>query len=192
MIRSAIYSIKPVFHQHRKISTNSVPQYVKNINEKDIAEANARGRGNWALTDTPNKGWGIYAQRDFEPNTKIFEGRGLIRSQDRNTHSVQIDWDAHVLMDLPAVYINHSCDANAGIKDNKLGAFDFFAVKPIKKGDEITWDYGASEFDSISFSDCLCGNPKCRKGKIGFRFAQNDIKSLYGDYIAGYLKSYKP
>ena len=42
-------------------------------------------------------------------------------------------------MDLPARFINHSCEANVGIVDNDVGAFDFLSIKPIFTGEELTW-----------------------------------------------------
>lgn len=42
-------------------------------------------------------------------------------------------------MDLPARFINHSCEANVGICDNDLGAFDFISLVPIACGEELTW-----------------------------------------------------
>ena len=42
-------------------------------------------------------------------------------------------------MDLPARFINHSCEANVGITDNNLGAFDFYAIMSIRQGEELTW-----------------------------------------------------
>jgi hypothetical protein len=44
-------------------------------------------------------------------------------------------------MDLPARFINHSCEANVGIRDNDLGAgaFDFLALKPVLRDEELTW-----------------------------------------------------
>ena len=53
-------------------------------------------------------------------------------------------------MDLPAVMINHSCDANVGIKDNELGAYDFIAIKHIKDNEELTWDYGCAEYSVLT------------------------------------------
>ena len=99
--------------------------------------------------------------------------------------------DKHCVMKLPGILINHSCDANTGIKDNDEGVFDFYAVVPIKAGEQLTWDYGGAEFETLTtndiFANCLCGSQRCRKDKIAFKVAHEQITSLYGDYIAGYL-----
>ncbi|TID21640.1 histone-lysine N-methyltransferase [Venturia nashicola] len=80
----------------------------------------------------------------------------------------------------PSRFINHSCDPNCAVyavcKDkNNLYQYDlaFFALRPIKPGEELTFDYLASsgELDeeppSNSQKDppipCLCNSKNCRK-----------------------------
>ena len=59
----------------------------------------------------------------------------------RTIHTIQRDFDEHVLMDLPGRLLNHSCHANIGLVDNDMGAFDFYALRDIAAGDEFTIDY---------------------------------------------------
>jgi len=108
----------------------------------------------------------------------------------KDSHTVQIDWDRHVLMKPPAVLINHSCNANTGIQNNsESGSYDFFALIPIEKGEELTWDYEASEWDLSTPFSCNCGSPNCR-GKIrGFKYHGDIIREQYGEYYADYLKN---
>lgn len=58
-----------------------------------------------------------------------------------------------------AKLINHGCDPNceAQIIDDEIW---IVALKDIKKGEELTFDYG---FDLDHYEDhpCLCGSPKC-------------------------------
>lgn len=56
-------------------------------------------------------------------------------------------------------YINHSCKPNAGI----LGSVTFVALRRIKKGEEITFDYSISEEGPFWKMVCRCGEPDCRK-----------------------------
>ena len=55
-------------------------------------------------------------------------------------------------------YINHSCNPNSGIR----GMRKLIAVKNITAGDEIVWDYSASD-DSGWYHKCSCGAKNCRK-----------------------------
>ncbi len=58
-------------------------------------------------------------------------------------YSIQIDSDKHILLDLPARFLNHSCDPNVGVKGeetlNEWGAVDFVALKDIGVG-EVCYD----------------------------------------------------
>ena len=61
-------------------------------------------------------------------------------------------------MDLPARFINHSCDANVGIRDNSLGAFDFVSLTPVARGEELTWVsvYLGDNFCYLLSCHCCC------------------------------------
>ncbi len=78
----------------------------------------------------------------------------------------------------PFKYINHSCEPNCGIKGTK----SVYAIKNIKIGDELTFDYSISEIDLEWELDyiCKCGSKSCRK-KIC------SIQSLSKKKIAEYL-----
>lgn len=59
-------------------------------------------------------------------------------------------------------FINHSCDPNTIFMDNKSTAsYDFVAIKPIKEGDEITFNYTHNEPEISSPFDCECGAYNC-------------------------------
>ena len=91
-------------------------------------------------------------------------------------------------MDLPATLINHSCDANVGIRDNDLGAYDFFALTDIVEGEELVWDYNASEWEISTPFQCACGSPRCRGRLRGFKHDGEHIRDAYGPFYASYLK----
>jgi hypothetical protein len=65
-----------------------------------------------------------------------------------------------------AKYINHSCDPNSEtvIEDGHIWVE---AIKPIKKGDELLYDYQFEfdddyDADDIRYYACRCGSEKCR------------------------------
>jgi len=163
----------------RKMCTDAI--------KEEIRTANMKGNGVWEITHTKDKGWGIYAISKIPKFTKIFRARALSKGSERHSHSVQVGWNEHVFMDLPARFINHSCSANVGVKDNDIGAYDFFALKDVPQGCELTWDYGAAEFDSISIEQCLCGSASCRDTNIGFKSAHKEVRDQYGSHYAKYL-----
>tara|TARA_Y100000310_G_C20694125_1_gene824257 strand:- start:3204 stop:3647 length:444 start_codon:yes stop_codon:yes gene_type:complete len=60
-----------------------------------------------------------------------------------------------------AKYINHSCNPNAeSLNDN--GRIWITALKDIKKGEEINYDY-CLETDDIEDHPCKCGEKNCKK-----------------------------
>lgn len=69
-----------------------------------------------------------------------------------------------------ARWVNHSCDPNveAEIEKGKDGLkhINYYCIRPIKPGEELTIDYGDEYFDEfIKPHGCRCGSPKCRSLK---------------------------
>jgi len=82
------------------------------------------------------------------------------------------------------VNVNHSCNANCGLR----GEITCVAMRDIKKGEEITQDYGLlDDIENYSF-DCKCGSPNCRKKITGKDWQIKELQKKYFDYFAAYLK----
>ncbi len=62
-----------------------------------------------------------------------------------------------------ARHINHSCDPNAETEIIR-GKIWIIAIKDIKKGDEITYNYGYDWDDDYDQHPCRCGTSRC----VGF------------------------
>ena len=143
---------------------------------------------NWLTKKSKIHGMGIYASKDIPKNTKIIEyigekiskKEGDIRSEKRikkylnskKTGSVYI-FELNSKYDIDgskrynkARYINHSCDPNCEV-DIKDGEIWISSIKKIKKGDELSYDYGYA-FDKDDYKDhvCKCGSKFC----IGYKF----------------------
>ena len=58
-----------------------------------------------------------------------------------------------------AAYLNHSCDPNCEVDEIKNRAY-IFALRDIKAGEELLWDYNL--YDDDDPAPCHCGSPKCR------------------------------
>merc|ERR1712000_409872 len=154
--------------------------------EDEISSANKRESG--CLVKRSAHGFGVFAKRCFDKGELVFSASCLTESE-RNVHSIQIDWNKHVLMNLPGRFINHSCNSNVGIKNNDQGAYDFIALRKVEKDEELTWDYCGAEFDQINFK-CECGGDNCRKILKGFRVDHEFIRSHCGLFYANYLHSF--
>lgn len=144
--------------------------------------------GGVEVRGTPEKGRGVFAARAFAIGETVVRGRPIAPSDRRTSHSLQMDWNRHVLFDEPSCLINHSCDPNTGVRDNPQGGYDFVALRPIAPGDEISFDYATTEYESIAVAECRCGARNCRGKSGGFAFLPDDHPALRAGLIAGYIK----
>jgi SET domain-containing protein len=67
----------------------------------------------------------------------------------------------------PYVYINHSCDPNVLTKHLTIAKSEFYAIRDIRRSEELTYDYGVNAMDQIDKetwrTKCTCGAKNCRK-----------------------------
>jgi len=141
---------------------------------------------------------GVYAKRDIKKGIKIIEYVGEIISKkegderaekqyrqhkkDKNLGAVYI-YDLNKKWDLdgdfrynPARLINHSCEPNAKYKQIGLKIF-IIAIKTIKRGEEITYDYGY-DLEDYKKHKCKCGAKKCLGYIIGKNYRKEFKKIL--------------
>lgn len=146
----------------------------------------------WKVRKSKIHGTGVVAACDIPKNTKVIEyigekvtkKEGDKRSENRikkylhskKTGSVYI-FELNSRYDIDgtpkynkARYINHSCDPNCEV-DIIRGHIWISSIKEIKKGQELTYDYGY-EFDKEDYKDhiCKCGSKKC----IGYIISSDD------------------
>ncbi len=74
-------------------------------------------------------------------------------------------------------YINHSCNPNSGliIKNEKV---NLIAIKNIKNGKEITYDYSTTINEDNWKMRCNCGSKICRKIIKDFKYLPKNIKKI--------------
>jgi hypothetical protein len=56
-------------------------------------------------------------------------------------------------------YLNHSCNGNVGFNEDG----DFVARRLVRKGDELTYDYGLAESNPRFRMECRCEAEVCRR-----------------------------
>lgn len=81
-------------------------------------------------------------------------------------------------------YINHSCEPNIGLN----GPTEFVAMRDIKPGEEITFDYAISESDPLWTMQCHCGKPSCRKVIRGTDWKNPELQKRYGQYFSDHIQ----
>ena len=120
---------------------------------------------------------GLYANRDIKKGTKIIEYKGKIISVKQSETDPKFDngraiylFNLNKRYDLDGDFkfntarlINHSCDPNCEVFGSGLKVF-VYAMKNIKKGDELTYDYGFSYDSDYKQFPCKCRSKNC----IGF------------------------
>jgi len=101
------------------------------------------------------QGVGVFATSEFPTNTTLFVMHGTILKQPTRT-SVQIGPSAHIEDELGGK-VNHSCHPSAKVNQAER---TFVSIKPIKKGEEITFNYCDNEDKMANPFVCRCCNKK--------------------------------
>lgn len=162
---------------------------------------------NIELKSSPINGIGVFATRDFEIEEYIAEGihkedyskiikwdsikdedesikkkildfcigtpEGFFPPEDLDFNQLSVEW-----------YMNHSCNGNVGF--NKNG--DFIALHSIKKGDELTYDYGLVESDPNFKINCDCKSENCRKIITGNDWKNEKFREEFRNFMLPSLK----
>lgn len=76
-------------------------------------------------------------------------------------------------------FINHSCEPNTGFLNFGLEELGLVALRLIREGEELTWDYSTSMDDESWEIDCLCGSSDCRKRIRDFKFLPPELQEKY-------------
>ena len=111
------------------------------------------------------EGKGVFASRDFKKGEVVIkwdishelrpeELKGLPEKEKRYVTNIG---GKIILMQPPARYVNHSCDANTHAHN-----FCDVATRDIKKGEEITANYSETMGPDESM-ECNCGGKNCRR-----------------------------
>lgn len=140
------------------------------INEKAImglrykiqaAKSKIAGKGAYAMEAIParcklgNMAGEIISFREARRRVKQQPGAALLMVEFDNQ---PIALDASVNRN-ELSYINHSCDANTYLR-RAYGKVEFYSKRAIKKGEELTADYGETHHDGKL--PCRCGAKNCR------------------------------
>jgi len=127
-------------------------------------------------------GLGVFANRDIAREEVILsiEGPTIDFAETKRRGpwecmALQIGDDKYIDTCPPGVFVNHSCDPNAGIReDNHL-----VAIRGIRKGEEIRYDYSTT-MDEQSFTmRCLCRANECRNVVGDFSTIPPQVRERY-------------
>jgi hypothetical protein len=143
---------------------------------------------------TAKKGKGVFANKDINKGEIILRRKGKVVHVDSiedvpkqiQDHWFPVGKNEYLISEPPAKYLNHSCNPNAGIKNNK----DLVAMRDIKKDDEIVYDYSMVGIDEWTM-ECHCGAKNCR-GVIGkYKDLDRSTKLRYSKYVPKWVKEFR-
>lgn len=122
----------------------------------------------YTIKDSLIEGTGLFATRDISKGAKIIQyvGRRLTKKQSDKLDDTRYlfelddkyDLDGNILKN-KAGFINHSCDPNCET-ENIDGEIWIVAIKDIKKGEELSYNYGYDLEDAKDYP-CNCGSKNC-------------------------------
>ena len=121
--------------------------------------------------------YGLYAVKDIKDRTRIIEYKGKILTKKQVEENSKFDNDKAIYLfninkkyDLDGDFkyntarlINHSCDPNCEVYGTGLKVW-VYAIRDIKKGEELTYDYGFGYDEYYKDFPCKCGSKNC----VGF------------------------
>ena len=117
---------------------------------------------------------GLYASQDIKDRTKIIEYKGKILTKKQVEENSKFDNEKAIYLfninkkyDLDGDFkyntarlINHSCNPNCEVDGKGLKLW-IFALKDIKKNEELSYDYGFSYDQDYKQFPCKCRSKNC-------------------------------
>ncbi len=117
---------------------------------------------------------GLYASKNIKSGTKIIEYKGKIVTKKKVEEDSKYDNDKAIyLFNLNKKYdldgdfryntarlINHSCNPNCEVSGVGLKIW-VYAIRDIKKGEELSYDYGFGYDEYYKDFPCRCGAKNC-------------------------------
>ena len=110
---------------------------------------------------------GVFAREDIRHDSVIFQLKGTITGT-LSKYTIQVGSNRH--LNLPTIrtinddsdycwqYLNHHCEPNGYIDTAQL---TFRALRNIKRGEEITFNYLTTESAMAVPFNCICGSSNC-------------------------------
>jgi hypothetical protein len=95
--------------------------------------------------------------------------------------------DRHFLVPRPigeGDYVNHSCNPNAGLS----GQIGLVAMRDIKIGEEVCFDYAMSDTMPYDEFECVCGDTNCRGSISGNDWQKPELQKRYAGFFSPHVQ----
>jgi hypothetical protein len=113
-------------------------------------------------------GEGVFLTKDAQKGDIVFVTGIEDYDCPNSVHASQVSIDKWILFSKMGRTINHSCSPNTGVGYDGLNWY-FRALRDIKAGEEITYDYDMMNYVVDNFPHCLCKSAGCRGEIKGYR-----------------------
>ena len=146
---------------------------------------------------------GLYAKKDIVPGTRIIQYVGKLITKKQTESNDKFDNDKDIyLFNLNSKYdldgdfkwntarlINHSCDPNCEVEGKGLEIW-VTSIKFIKRGEELSYDYGFGFDQDYKQFACKCRAKNCcgyivraeSRWRINKKFAMSNKKRLINNF----------
>ncbi len=139
------------------------------------------------------EGLGINAGEHIEKGAIITKFKGPLKfkiNKNKRDALSHPDWvgvkkDYWMDPEKPQKFFNHSCEPNASIHKK----IEIVALRNIKEGEEITFDYSIIEGDPRWEMACNCGQKNCRKIIRSVHFIPKNQFEKYLPYVPTYFRN---
>ena len=107
-------------------------------------------------------------------------------SDDKRRVSLQIEEDLYLVTgnEGPADWVNHSCDPNGGL----VGQVVLVAMRDIRVGEEISFDYATSDGSPYDEFECGCGTKTCRRHVSADDWKLPELQARYAGHFSPYVQ----
>jgi hypothetical protein len=139
-------------------------------------------------------GRGVFARDKVRANDVLVVWGGEVvtgkmlnaMSEDKHRLSIQIEEDLYLVTanEGPADWVNHSCNPNAGL----LGQVVLVALRDIRVGEEICFDYATSDGSPYDEFECGCGAKTCRHHVTGDDWKLPELQARYAGHFSPYIQ----
>jgi uncharacterized protein len=137
---------------------------------------------NFLLVRESSTGLGVFAGKNIPANSFIFKIQGsrlhfdaTTRLGEKESYCLQTGSNEYLFLEAPFCFCNHSCQPNCGIREG----LSLYTIRPIAKGEELSWDYSTSMLERHWTLKCKCNSPGCRSLVRDFDFLPESIQVQY-------------
>lgn len=128
-------------------------------------------------------GKGVFSENDISAGREVLQFQGDLKEVSELedlTHCLQVG-ETTFLTSAGGLddFINHSCEPTCGVRLTADKRVIVFALRDLKAGTEITFDYATTQSGEHETLRCLCKKPSCRKMIGGFRDLPKSLQDFY-------------